>query len=137
MSGLEGDDALSGGTAMTRQSTKDSAASVRQRLLNKARESGRPFNEILQYYAMERFLYRLSKSPYATIFVLPMTSNRWIELWKPSFYCVNREGQHKRAAGGPGFKVSLCQEIRDDFSPHALTVAGDLSDASTGDFSRQ
>jgi hypothetical protein len=55
---------------MTRQSTKDIDASVRQRLLNKARQSGRPFNEILQYYAMERFLYRLSKSPYANNFVL-------------------------------------------------------------------
>jgi hypothetical protein len=44
---------------MKRQHPKDAAASVRQRLLNKARESGRPFNEILQYYAMEGFLYRL------------------------------------------------------------------------------
>jgi len=55
---------------MTNQRTKDLTASVRQRLLNKARQSGRPFNEILQYYAMERFLYRLSKSPYANNFVL-------------------------------------------------------------------
>ena len=36
------------------------AASVRQRLLNKARADQRPFNELLQYYAMERFLYRFS-----------------------------------------------------------------------------
>ena len=46
------------------------AASVRQRLLDKAREAGRPFNEVLQYFAMERFLYRLSKSPHADSFVL-------------------------------------------------------------------
>jgi hypothetical protein len=46
------------------------AASVRQRLLDKAKETGRPFNEVLQYFAMERFLYRLSKSPYADSFVL-------------------------------------------------------------------
>jgi predicted nucleotidyltransferase component of viral defense system len=46
------------------------AASVRQRLLNMARETGRPFNEVLQYFAMERFLYRLSRSPYADRFVL-------------------------------------------------------------------
>ena len=45
-------------------------ASVHQRLLNRARESGRPFNELLQYYAMERFLYRLSKSPHAEKFIL-------------------------------------------------------------------
>lgn len=45
-------------------------ASVHQRLLNQARASNRPFNELLQYYAMERFLYRLSKSEYADRFVL-------------------------------------------------------------------
>ncbi|MDA8089524.1 MAG: nucleotidyl transferase AbiEii/AbiGii toxin family protein [Nitrospiraceae bacterium] len=46
------------------------AASVRQRLLNKARNDQRPFSELLQYYAMERFLYRLSKSPHANRFIL-------------------------------------------------------------------
>jgi len=55
---------------VTRGSLKSIAASVRQRLLDKARETGRPFNELLQYFAMERFLYRLSKSPYANNFVL-------------------------------------------------------------------
>lgn len=40
---------------------KDLGASVRQRLLNQAREQGRPFQELLPYYVMERFLYRLSK----------------------------------------------------------------------------
>jgi predicted nucleotidyltransferase component of viral defense system len=49
---------------------KDIAASVRARLLDKARREGRPFNELLQYYAMERFLYRLSQSPHADLFVL-------------------------------------------------------------------
>ena len=48
---------------MKRRELKDVAASVRQRLLNEARASSRPFNEILQYLAMERFLYRLSVSP--------------------------------------------------------------------------
>ena len=43
---------------------------MRQRLLNKARETGRPFSELLQYFAMERFLYRLSKSEHADKFVL-------------------------------------------------------------------
>jgi hypothetical protein len=50
--------------------SKNIAASVHQRLLNKARESSRPFNEILQYFAIERFIYRLCKSPYADRFVL-------------------------------------------------------------------
>ena len=46
------------------------AASVRQRLLNQARSQERPFQELLQYYAMERFLYRLSCSEYAKKFIL-------------------------------------------------------------------
>ncbi len=45
-------------------------ASVRQRLLNRARNDRRPFNELLQYYTMERFLYRLSRSPHADRFIL-------------------------------------------------------------------
>ena len=44
-------------------SGRDLGASVRQRLLNQARSQERPFQELLQYFAMERFLYRLSKSP--------------------------------------------------------------------------
>ncbi len=49
---------------------KNIAASIHQRLLNLARQSGAPFNELLQYYAMERVLSRLSLSMYAGSFVL-------------------------------------------------------------------
>jgi hypothetical protein len=49
---------------------KNIAASVRQRLLNRSREDNRPFNELLQYYAMERFLYRLSVSEYEAHYIL-------------------------------------------------------------------
>ena len=45
-------------------------ASVRQRLLNKARQDKRPFQELLQYYSMERFLYCLSVSSFADRFIL-------------------------------------------------------------------
>ncbi len=55
---------------MTEKILKNVAASVRQRLLNKSESEERPFNELLQYYAMERFLYRLSKSEHADKFVL-------------------------------------------------------------------
>ena len=51
-------------------SGRDIAASVRQRLLSRARAEGRPFQELLQYFAMERFLYRLANSPFAGRFVL-------------------------------------------------------------------
>lgn len=46
------------------------AASVRARLTNRARADERPFQELLQYYGLERFLYRLSKSEYSDRFVL-------------------------------------------------------------------
>lgn len=49
---------------------RNTAASVHQRLLNKARETSRPFNELLQHYASERFIYRLSRSPHANRFIL-------------------------------------------------------------------
>ncbi|MCB4755454.1 MAG: nucleotidyl transferase AbiEii/AbiGii toxin family protein [Elusimicrobia bacterium] len=37
-------------------------ASVRQRLQNHAKETGRPFEDLFHYYAIERFLYRLGIS---------------------------------------------------------------------------
>lgn len=49
---------------------KNVAASVRQKLANLAKESKRPFAELMQYYAMERFLYRLGRSVYKDRLVL-------------------------------------------------------------------
>lgn len=49
---------------------KNLAASVQGRLQKRARETNRPFQELLQYFAMERFLYRLSKSPHRSRFIL-------------------------------------------------------------------
>lgn len=58
------------------------AASVHQRLLNQARATDRPFNEILQYFAMDRFLYRLAKSPRGGSFVLK--GGLLLALWRVS-----------------------------------------------------
>ena len=55
---------------MNERILKNLPASIRQKLLNKAKAENRPFNELLQYYASERFLYRLSKSAHADRFVL-------------------------------------------------------------------
>jgi len=49
---------------------KNTSVSVHNRLRNMARESSRPFNELLQHFAIERFIYRLSKSPHADRFIL-------------------------------------------------------------------
>lgn len=45
-------------------------ASVRARLRNKADELGITFDQVLQYYAMERFLFRLSKTDWADALVV-------------------------------------------------------------------
>lgn len=50
--------------------TRDIPTSVHQRLLNHARSAGRPFNEVLQYYALNRFLYRLGLSSHKERFIL-------------------------------------------------------------------
>jgi nucleotidyltransferase AbiEii toxin of type IV toxin-antitoxin system len=55
---------------MTQRDVTNLPASVHQRLLNLSRQTKRPFNELLQYYAIERFLFRLSRSPHAPEFVL-------------------------------------------------------------------
>jgi predicted nucleotidyltransferase component of viral defense system len=49
---------------------KNLPASVHDRLRLIAKERGRPFQEIFYYYAIERFLYRLSQSKHVHSFVL-------------------------------------------------------------------
>ncbi|MGM0442330.1 MAG: nucleotidyl transferase AbiEii/AbiGii toxin family protein [Elusimicrobiota bacterium] len=49
---------------------KNITASVRARLLNRSRETDISFQEILQYYGMERFLYRFCESIYGEKFIL-------------------------------------------------------------------
>lgn len=48
----------------------DLAASVRARLLNIAKTEGSDFNQVLVRFALERILYRLTRSPHADRFVL-------------------------------------------------------------------
>lgn len=49
---------------------KNIRASIRAKLQNKAKETNRPFAEVLQYFGIERFLYRFSCSEYANKFIL-------------------------------------------------------------------
>ncbi len=50
--------------------TRNIATSIRQKLKNQSIHDKRPFAELLQYYAMERFLYRLTQSEHADQFIL-------------------------------------------------------------------
>lgn len=55
---------------MTGKGVKNVTASVLARLRNDSRSSGAPFQQVLQLYAIERFLYRISKSGHAQSVVL-------------------------------------------------------------------
>ena len=55
---------------MTKDRPKNVAASVRNRLLNIARGNGEDFQLVLIRFALERMLFRLSKSKFAKNFVL-------------------------------------------------------------------
>ncbi len=55
---------------MTESEPERHARSVHQRIKNEAAKRGRLFNEVLQAYVLERFLFRLSISPHADTFVL-------------------------------------------------------------------
>lgn len=46
------------------------AASIRERLRQRALAEARPFDEVLTYFAIERFLFRLSRTPHRDRFVL-------------------------------------------------------------------
>jgi predicted nucleotidyltransferase component of viral defense system len=53
-----------------KKGVKNIAVSVRNRLLNISSESKRDYNAILRQYFQERFLYRISISPYRSQFIL-------------------------------------------------------------------
>ncbi len=55
---------------MSRPQASGLVHSVQARLKNEARESDRPFAELLDLYAVERFLHRLGRSPHRDHFVL-------------------------------------------------------------------
>jgi predicted nucleotidyltransferase component of viral defense system len=64
---------------VSKQRPSNTAASVRQKLLNLARERGEEFQFVLTRYAIERVLYRLSRSAHADRFVLK--GAMLFELW--------------------------------------------------------
>jgi len=55
---------------MTRHPSDPLAQSIKQRLMNRAKERGEDFNVLLTRYAIERLLYRLTQTPHASRFTL-------------------------------------------------------------------
>lgn len=74
---------------MTKGNPTNIAASVHARLMNLARAEDRSFNDLLQFYAMERFLYRLSRSGHAAKFVLK--GALMLRVWDPAAYRTTRD----------------------------------------------
>lgn len=74
---------------MTKGNPTNIAASVHARLMNLARTEGRSFNDLLQFYAMERFLYRLSRSAHAAKFILK--GALLLRVWDPGAYRTTRD----------------------------------------------
>jgi predicted nucleotidyltransferase component of viral defense system len=101
------------------------AASVRQRLTNLARETGRPFAEVLQYFVMERFLYRLSRSPHADKFVLK--GALMLTVWKaPQTRPTMDIDLLGRTSNSPDSIVAIVQDVcRQEVEPDGLRFDAD------------
>jgi hypothetical protein len=103
---------------MTRKNPKNTAASVRQRLLNLSRQSGEEFQRLLTRYAVERLLDRLSRSDHAPRFVLKGAV--LFTLWTGELHRPTRDldllGFGERSPEGlSGVFRSLCElEVPDD-----------------------
>jgi hypothetical protein len=74
---------------MTQKKKIDVASSIFQRLLNQARANKEDFNHLLNRYGMERFLYRLSISPYQEEFILKGAS--LFLVWQSQNYRVTKD----------------------------------------------
>ncbi len=96
---------------------KDLARSVHTRLLTFAKQTGRPFNEVLQLYAMERFLYRLSRSKHSANFVLK--GGLMLRVWKAPVTRPTKDldllGRTKNTVAN---LVSIVQQVCDEPVEH-------------------
>jgi hypothetical protein len=87
----------------------DVAASVRQRLLNLARGRGVAFDQLLVYYAIERFLYRLSLTPWAERLVIKGAT--LLRVWDVPYARPTRDIDFLgRVPGSPDALISLVRE---------------------------
>jgi predicted nucleotidyltransferase component of viral defense system len=113
-----------------RETPKNLAASVRQRLLNLAQTRGEDFGLVLTRYGIERFLYRLAQSEYHDQFVLK--GALLFELWTQRPYRPTRDldlegrGENSTARTKRLFSEIMNQVVEDDglvFDPKSLRVA--------------
>ncbi len=74
---------------MTKKAVKNIGASIRDRLRNEAKRLGNDFNLILERYALERVLYRLSCSEYKSRFILK--GGMLLSIWATDSYRSTRD----------------------------------------------
>jgi predicted nucleotidyltransferase component of viral defense system len=106
------------------------AASVRQKLFNRAQERREDFGLVLTKYGLERFLYRLSQSEYRDQFVLK--GALLFELWTHRPYRPTRDldlsgqGDNSIARMKRVFGDVIAQVVEDDglvFDPTSVRIA--------------
>lgn len=99
---------------------RNPAASARARLLQRARSEGRPFDEILTYYGIERFLCRLAQTRHRELLVLK--GALMLPLWGTSVARATRDidmlGRTVMTAGEVEQMVRDC--IRAEVEPDGL-----------------
>ncbi len=103
---------------MSKRPLKNTVASIHQRLLNVSRQTGLSFNDLVLYYAMERFLHRLSKSKYHDRFVLKGALMLFV--WNAPITRVTRD-------------IDLLGRISNDFGVIRLAIAEICSATVDGD----
>jgi Nucleotidyl transferase AbiEii toxin, Type IV TA system len=89
---------------------KNIPASIRQKLLNLARERNEDFGLILTKYGLERILFRLSKSKYREVFILK--GALLFELWTKERYRPTRDADFMATGdNSPERFVQIFREI--------------------------
>ncbi len=103
---------------MSKDRRRNLAASVRHRLLSQARANREEFQFVLIRYALERLLYRLSRSPYHDQFVVK--GAMLFRLWSSQIHRPTKDldllgyGEQSVARFEQIFRALCAQEVEDD-----------------------
>ena len=100
-------------------------ASVRARLKNRADELGLEFGQALQYYAIERFLYRLSKTRWADLLVVKGAA--MLRVWNGAIARPTRDVDFLgRIDGSPAAVAAMVRECLAVESADGLEFSSDV-----------
>jgi hypothetical protein len=101
---------------VTREKGKNTAASIRARLLALAQSKGEDYQRVLGRYAIERFLYRLGRSPYRDKFAVKGAT--LFTLWTGHTHRPTKDldllGQGSSAIGAVERTIRAISEIQEE-----------------------